>query len=67
MTVALLSIGTELTRGEIINTNEAWLAAELTAAGFTVSQSVTVDDDVDRIAAMIRQLASAHRLVIATG
>ncbi len=36
MSVALLSIGTELTRGEIINTNATWLAAELTAAGFTV-------------------------------
>ncbi|KYF81553.1 CinA family nicotinamide mononucleotide deamidase-related protein [Sorangium sp. So ce388] len=67
MTVALLSIGTELTRGEIINTNAAWLAAELTAAGFTVSVANTVDDDVDRIAAAVRQLASAHRLVIATG
>lgn len=67
MTVALLSIGTELTRGEIINTNAAWLAAELTAAGFTVSEALTVDDDLDRIVASIRQLARAHRLVIATG
>ncbi|WP_437966927.1 CinA family nicotinamide mononucleotide deamidase-related protein [Sorangium sp. So ce260] len=67
MTVALLSIGTELTRGEILNTNAAWLAAELTAAGFTVSESSTVDDDVDHIVAAVRQLASAHRLVIATG
>ena len=28
MTVALLSIGTELTRGEILNTSSSWLAAE---------------------------------------
>jgi nicotinamide-nucleotide amidase len=67
MTVALLSIGTELTRGEIINTNAAWLAAELTAAGFTVSEATTVDDDVDRIVAAVRQLASSHRLILASG
>lgn len=67
MTVALLSIGTELTRGEIINTNAAWLGAELTAAGFTVTEASTVDDDIGRIVTAIRQLAGAHRLVIATG
>jgi nicotinamide-nucleotide amidase len=67
MTVALLSIGTELTRGEIINTNAAWLAAELTAAGFTVNAANTVDDDVNRVVAEIRNLTSLHRLVIATG
>lgn len=67
MTVALLSIGTELTRGEIVNTNASWLAAELTAAGFTVSASDTVPDELDRIVAVIQRLASAHRLVIATG
>jgi nicotinamide-nucleotide amidase len=67
MTVALLSIGTELTRGEITNTNAAWLGAELTAAGFTVVEASTVDDDIGRIVAAIRQLSSTHRLVIATG
>ena len=36
MSAAVLSIGTELTRGEIVNTNASWLSAELTAAGFSV-------------------------------
>lgn len=67
MTVALLSIGTELTRGEIINTNAAWLAAELTSAGFSVSESDTVPDEIDRIVGAIHRLATTHRLVIATG
>lgn len=67
MSVALLSIGTELTRGEIVNGNAAWLAGELTAVGFTVTVSDTVDDDLDRIIAAVRRLAAAHRLVIATG
>jgi nicotinamide-nucleotide amidase len=67
MTVALLSIGTELTRGEIANTNASWLAAELTAAGFNVSSVETVPDAIDAVAAAIRRLGSTARLVIATG
>jgi nicotinamide-nucleotide amidase len=67
MTVALLSIGTELTRGEIVNTNAAWLASELTAAGFNVTAIETAPDDLDTVAATIKRLAGAYRLVIATG
>ena len=57
MTAALLSIGTELTRGEIVNTNAAWLAAELTAAGFAVGSIESIPDDMDRMVATIQQLA----------
>lgn len=67
MTVALLSIGTELTRGEIVNTNGPWLAAELTAAGFSVAALETAPDDVECIVTTVRRLASSYRLVIATG
>lgn len=67
MTVALLSIGTELTRGEIANTNAAWLASELTASGFNVADCETVPDEVDRIVTALVRLAQMHRLVIVTG
>jgi nicotinamide-nucleotide amidase len=67
MTVALLSIGTELTRGEIVDTNAAWLAATLTEEGFEVACKRTVPDDTPRIVAAIRELAATHRIVIATG
>jgi nicotinamide-nucleotide amidase len=67
MSAAILSIGTELTRGEIVDTNAAWLATELTAAGFTVTAIDTVPDDVPRIAAAIRRLAASATIVLATG
>lgn len=67
MTVALLSIGTELTRGEIVDTNAAWLAASLTEEGFEVATKRTVPDDAARIVGAIRELAATHRFVIATG
>lgn len=67
MTVALLSIGTELTRGEIVDTNAAFLAAELTEAGFEVALETTVADEVDAIATAVRDLTSRHRVVVSTG
>lgn len=67
MTVALLSIGTELTRGEIVNTHAPWIAAELIAAGFNVAAMEAVPDNLDAVASAIRRLSSAYRLVIATG
>jgi len=49
MTCAVLSIGTELTRGELVNSNAAWLFASLTDLGFDVALGATVDDDAARI------------------
>jgi len=67
MTAAILSIGTELTRGEIVNTNAAWLSAELTAAGFTVDAIEVIADDMDRMVSTIQRIAAGHRVVIVTG
>lgn len=67
MTAAVLSIGTELTRGELVNTNAAWLAERLTLLGFDVTELGTIDDHVERIVETVRRLAARHRVVIATG
>jgi nicotinamide-nucleotide amidase len=67
MKAAVLSIGTELTRGELINSNAAWLAEQLTSFGFEVAEHATVDDDGDRIVAAVKRLAGGCRVVVATG
>lgn len=67
MTAAVLTIGTEITRGELVDTNAAWLAARLTALGFEVVEIDTVDDRRERIIAAIRRLAAAAPVVIVTG
>jgi nicotinamide-nucleotide amidase len=67
MTAAILSIGTELTRGEILNTNASWLAAELTALGFEVREAATVDDNPARIVSTLTRLAQSHAVVVSTG
>jgi nicotinamide-nucleotide amidase len=67
MTAALLSIGTELTRGELVNTNAAWLGEELTKLGFDVVEHLTVDDELERIVTALHRFAETQRVVIVTG
>lgn len=67
MTVALVSIGTEITRGELVDTNSQWLADRLTELGHHVVEMATVDDDPVRIGATLQQLSVEHDAIIATG
>lgn len=67
MTVAILCIGTELTRGEIENTNATWLARALTAAGVEVGTVEVVPDDREQLIAVLRRLGDAHSQIISTG
>jgi len=66
-TAIVLCIGTELTRGELVNTNASFLAAGLTTAGFQVVGIDTVDDDAARVGAALRRAASAANVIVATG
>ncbi len=67
MTCAVLSIGTELTRGELVNSNSTWLAAELTTIGFDVVEHAVVDDDRFRIRAAVSRLSERSRVIVSTG
>jgi competence/damage-inducible protein CinA-like protein len=67
MTCAVVCIGTELTRGELVNTNASWLAAGLTDIGFEVIEDVVVDDYKPRIIATITRLARGTRVIVCTG
>src|ERR1700679_3492357 len=67
MTCAVLCIGTELTRGELVNTNATWLASALTDLGFDVVEDVVVDDDRSRIGATLARLGKSVRVIVCTG
>jgi nicotinamide-nucleotide amidase len=67
MTCAVLCIGTELTRGELVNTNASWLAAYLTDIGFEVIEDVVVDDHCARIKGTLERLGSSARVIVCTG
>lgn len=67
MKVAILCIGTEITRGEICNTNDEWLSQRVTELGFEVTEICAVDDDRQRIVRVLRDLSKRHEGVICTG
>src|SRR5262245_33801919 len=67
MTAAILCIGTELTRGEIVNTNASWLAEALTNRGIEVSAIEAIPDDRPQIVEVLGRLAKAHDVIVCTG
>lgn len=66
-TAAVLATGTELTRGELVNTNATWLAEALTSFGFDVVELATVGDDRAQIRAALERLSAHARVVVCTG
>ena len=64
---AIVTIGNELVSGDTLNTNGSWLAQRLEALGVAVRLIAAVPDDVDRIAALVREQAAAEDYVLVTG
>ena len=67
MNALILSIGTELTTGQCLDTNAAWIAAELTRRGVRVVGHLTVDDEIGHLQAAFHRAMEAADLVVATG
>jgi len=67
MTAALVSIGDELLIGQTVNTNAAWLGAELAECGVRVVGVATVGDIEEAIIAEIERATDGADLVIVSG
>jgi nicotinamide-nucleotide amidase len=67
MSAAILCIGTELTRGELVNSNATWLADAVTGLGLEVTELACTDDDPERIQAALGRMAREHELIVCTG
>jgi len=67
MDLELLSVGTELLLGEIVDTNAAYLAEKLSELGINVYHKTTVGDNVERLAAALRVILGRADVVLATG
>lgn len=66
-TAAILTIGNELVCGDVPNTNGSWLARRLEELGLRVTQIAVLPDEVERVAAWVRQEAPAVDVVVVTG
>jgi len=64
---ALLAIGDEVLRGEVSNTNAAFVAERLFEAGYELAEQVVVSDDPQAIRTALVRLRAEMDVVIATG
>ena len=67
MVAEVVSIGTELLLGQIVDTDAAYLAQQLSALGINVYHRATVGDNLARAAATVRQAVSRADLVLLIG
>ena len=67
MKVEVITTGTELLLGEIVNTNFTYLAQELNARGFDVLYQTTVGDNPGRLEEVLGIAAERADLVITSG
>src|SRR5215208_7885483 len=63
----IVTIGTEMLLGDLVDTNTAWLSARLATLGVGVYRHTTVGDNRDRIAEALKEAALRAALVITTG
>ena len=67
MRVELVSVGTELLLGDIVNTNTAYLSKELAALGFGFFRQTTVGDNRERLLKTLESAFLENDTVIITG
>ena len=67
MRAELLSIGTELLLGQIVDTNSAYLAGRLASLGIDLLHMSTVGDNLGRATETVRRAVERSDLVVCTG
>ena len=67
MTAEIISVGTELLLGNILNTNAQYLSRELAELGITVQRESTIGDNQGRLADFVNEAKSRCDLLVFTG
>ena len=63
----IITIGTEILLGEIVDTNTRYIARTLRGLGVDLYRTITIGDNVERIADAIRASMNRAEIVITTG
>jgi len=63
----LISVGTELLRGEITDTNATFLASQLPLSGIKLNRMTTAGDNLKDLCQILRQAVESSDIVITTG
>ncbi len=67
MSISMIATGTELLKGTVLNTNQAWLGRELEKYGLRLASTLTVGDHPAEIYAALAALLPSAECVIVTG
>lgn len=67
MKAEIITSGTELLLGEVVDTNTAYLARELASIGINVHHHTTVGDNPDRLLKAIKEAEARANIVIVSG
>ncbi len=63
----IITIGTEILLGEIVDTNTRHIALTLRDLGVDIYRTITIGDNADRIASTIRETMQRAEIIITTG
>ncbi|MDV2580668.1 competence/damage-inducible protein A [Alkalibacillus haloalkaliphilus] len=63
----IISVGTELLLGQIVDTNASWLSEKLNNIGLNVYYHQTVGDNFNRLASVFEQAQKRSNIIIVTG
>jgi nicotinamide-nucleotide amidase len=63
----IITIGTEILLGEIVDTNTRYIARTLRGMGVDIYRTITIGDNIDRIAEAIHHSMQRAEIVITTG
>ncbi|MFN4190870.1 MAG: molybdopterin-binding protein, partial [Pseudothermotoga sp.] len=64
---SIITVGSEIVEGIIVNTNAKFLSERLTEIGVKVKKIIAVDDNLDDIVEAINQVLNASDVVVLSG
>ncbi|HOU01143.1 MAG TPA: competence/damage-inducible protein A [Bacteroidales bacterium] len=67
MKAEIITIGDELLIGQTVDTNSAWIGAELSQAGFDICRKISIHDRREDILDAVSEAVSRYDIVIITG
>lgn len=67
MTCEIITIGDELLIGQVVNTNQAFIAEQLNSVGITTERMTTVGDNAEQILTAFRDAFARYDVVCVTG
>lgn len=67
MKAQIITIGDELLIGQTIDTNSAWIGAELTRLGFDVRRRITIHDQHEDILETLEEVTGRSDVILITG